>query len=383
MKFRNALVAATILALPFAANAQPVTGLYVGAGVGPDLQLNTDVKNLQIGSGPLGGLSTSGQEKYSTGFAGLASIGWGLGNGFRAEVEGNYLQTNGNGFTGFTRFGGFNGGGKQEKYGGFVNGLYDFVGLIPVVQPYVGAGVGIQWVDNNTHAYNTNFVTARGETFNPGTLDFSSQGTKAVFAYQAILGAAVPIDAIPGLALTAEYRFIGTAGNRSQSATFTGQAVGSKVATAVPGNAQFGPTYDNAILFGVRYNFGVAPPPPAPAPAAVAPSPVSRSYLVFFDWDKYNLTDRARQIVAEAAANSTKVQYTRLEVNGYTDTSGSAKYNMGLSVRRAQAVAAELVKNGVPKSAISIQGFGETHLLVPTGPNVREPQNRRVEIIIK
>jgi outer membrane protein OmpA-like peptidoglycan-associated protein len=77
------------------------------------------------------------------------------------------------------------------------------------------------------------------------------------------------------------------------------------------------------------------------------------------------------------------VQYTRLEVNGYTDTSGTPKYNQGLSVRRAQAVAAELVKDGVPKSAISIQGFGETHLLVQTGPNVREPQNRRVEIVIK
>nr|WP_294567243.1 OmpA family protein [uncultured Rhodopila sp.] len=383
MKFRNALVAATILALPLAANAQPVTGLYVGAGVGPNLQLNTDVKNLQLGSGPLGGLSTSGQEKYSTGFAGLASVGYGLGNGFRAEVEGDYRQTNGNGYTGFTRFGGFNGGGKQEKYGAMVNGLYDFVGLIPVVQPYVGAGVGIQWVDNTTNAYNTNLVTVRGATYNPGTLDFSSNGTKAVFAYQAIVGAAIPIDAVPGLALTAEYRFLGTAGNRSQSATYTVQARGSAVATSAPGSAQFGPTYDNSILFGVRYNFGVAPPPPAPAPAAVAPSPVSRSYLVFFDWDKYNLTDRARQIVAEAAANSTKVQYTRLEVNGYTDTSGSAKYNQGLSVRRAQAVAAELVKNGVPKSAISIQGFGETHLLVPTGPNVREPQNRRVEIIIK
>jgi outer membrane protein OmpA-like peptidoglycan-associated protein len=46
-------------------------------------------------------------------------------------------------------------------------------------------------------------------------------------------------------------------------------------------------------------------------------------------------------------------------------------------------VAAELVKDGVPKTAITIQGFGETHLLVPTGPGVREPQNRRVEIIIK
>ena len=47
MKFRNALLAATVLALPLAANAQPVTGLYVGAGVGPDFQLNQDVKNLQ------------------------------------------------------------------------------------------------------------------------------------------------------------------------------------------------------------------------------------------------------------------------------------------------------------------------------------------------
>jgi OOP family OmpA-OmpF porin len=104
---------------------------------------------------------------------------------------------------------------------------------------------------------------------------------------------------------------------------------------------------------------------------------------VFFDWDKYNLTDRARQIISEAAANSTKVQYTRIEVNGYTDTSGTPKYNQGLSVRRAQAVAAELVKDGVPRNAISIQGFGDTHLLVPTGPGVREPQNRRVEIIIR
>ena len=118
-------------------------------------------------------------------------------------------------------------------------------------------------------------------------------------------------------------------------------------------------------------------------PHAVAPSPISRSYLVFFDWDKADLTDRARQIVSEAAANSTKVQFTQIEVNGYTDTSGTPHYNQGLSVRRAKTVAAELVKDGVPASAIAIQGFGETHLLVPTGPSVREPQNRRVEIIIK
>ena len=61
-------------------------------------------------------------------------------------------------------------------------------------------------------------------------------------------------------------------------------------------------------MIGLRYNFG-QPPPPPPAPAPVPAAAPARSYLVFFDWDKYNLTDRAREIIAEAAANSTKVQY--------------------------------------------------------------------------
>jgi outer membrane autotransporter protein len=134
--------------------------------------------------------------------------------------------------------------------------------------------------------------------------------------------------------------------------------------------------------FGLRLTFGQPLPPPA-APAAVPAAAAARSYLVFFDWDKATLTDRARQIIREAADNSTHIQYTRIEVNGYTDTSGTPRYNQGLSVRRAQAVSGELVRDGVPAGAISIRGFGETNLLVPTGPGVREPQNRRVEIIIR
>ena len=104
---------------------------------------------------------------------------------------------------------------------------------------------------------------------------------------------------------------------------------------------------------------------------------------MFFDWDKASLTDRARSIVKEAADNSTRVQITRIEVNGYTDTSGKSEYNQELSVRRAKAVASELVRDGVPQNVIAVQGFGDTHLLVSTGPGVREPQNRRVEIIIR
>jgi len=133
----------------------------------------------------------------------------------------------------------------------------------------------------------------------------------------------------------------------------------------------------------IRLSFGEPPLPGRSDPDATpAPSPV-RTYLVFFDWDDANLIDRARQVIANAAAASTRVRYTRIAVNGHTDSSGTPSYNQGLFVRRAQTVAEELVCDGVPPSVIAIHGFGETHLLVPTGPGVREAQNRRVEIFIQ
>jgi outer membrane protein OmpA-like peptidoglycan-associated protein len=126
--------------------------------------------------------------------------------------------------------------------------------------------------------------------------------------------------------------------------------------------------------------------PPALPPVAPPPAPVVvpvRTYLVFFDWDRADLTERAKQIVAAAAQASTHVQTTTIEVNGYTDLSGTVPYNQKLSVRRAETVKTELVKDGVPASEIDIHGYGESHPLVPTAKGVREPQNRRVEIILK
>jgi outer membrane protein OmpA-like peptidoglycan-associated protein len=133
-------------------------------------------------------------------------------------------------------------------------------------------------------------------------------------------------------------------------------------------------------MFGVRYNFGRTGV--APVPAAVAPAP-ARTFLVFFDWNRADLTARARQIIAEAAQARTRQAVTRIDVTGHTDTSGSAQYNQGLSVRRANAVAAELVRLGVPRSEITATGVGESQLLVPTPDNTREPQNRRVEIVLR
>ena len=104
---------------------------------------------------------------------------------------------------------------------------------------------------------------------------------------------------------------------------------------------------------------------------------------MFFDWDRSDLTDRARQIIGEAAEASRTVQTTRIEVQGHADRSGSAEYNMRLSRRRADTVAAELVRRGVARSIITIEAFGESKPLVPTTDGVREPQNRRVEIILR
>lgn len=357
MKFRSALVAATMLALPIAATAQPVTGIYVGGEAGVNIMQNEIAKLSANASGGGGWLHTR------VGPAVGVELGYGLGNGLRMEVEGDYRY---NTFNSTGRSSGGNAGGQEQKYGAMFNVLYDFVGMVPYIQPYVGAGAGWQWAqDRNLYA------TA------PGIVARAATHTNGDFAFQGIVGAAFPIASVPGLALTADYRFMEVTGNRDYGGSVS-TATGSARTTFVLSN-----NLNHTIMVGFRYNFGQAPAPMPPVAAAVPASPVSRSYLVFFDWDKAVLTDRARQIVAEAAANSTKVQYTKLEVNGYTDTSGTPKYNQGLSVRRAQAVAAELVKDGVPQAAISIQGFGETHLLVQTGPNVREPQNRRVEIIIQ
>jgi outer membrane protein OmpA-like peptidoglycan-associated protein len=299
----------------------------------------------------------------------VGAIGYGLGNGIRLELEGDYRN---NRFSQGRDFGfPAAAGGNEVKYGPMFNALYDLTGLIPFpyAAPYAGLGVGYQWAHfDRVHAYG------------PGGFPrIDSDDTKGALAYQAIIGAIIPFQFLPGLGTTIEYRFLGLA-HRDYDFTAT-----AAPGTTTSGRLKFGNDFNHSLLVGVRYNFGAPAPmsPAAPAPTAAPAPAAARSYLVFFDWDKATLTERARSIVREAAENSTRVQYTRLEVNGYTDTSGTPSYNRGLSLRRARAVAAELVRDGVPQNAISAQGLGDTNLLVPTGAGVREAQNRRVEIIIR
>jgi OmpA-OmpF porin, OOP family len=119
-------------------------------------------------------------------------------------------------------------------------------------------------------------------------------------------------------------------------------------------------------------------PCPAAAPAAAGPT-AQKEYLVFFDWNKSNITPAADRTIADAVTAWTKTG--KYKVVGHTDTSGSPAYNQKLSVRRAEAVKKALVAKGVAAKSITTEGKGETQLLVKTGDNVREPSNRRAQIL--
>ncbi len=373
MKLRSALLAATVMGAPIAAMAQPVTGLYVGAGAGFNYQSDTDVKATSFGT-----IQTNNRGKLMSngGVVGVGSVGYGLGNGLRFELEGDYRNNHsrikgGTTVPGPAAVGGVAvaGGGDIQSYGVMGNALFDFDAGLGFLFPYVGVGVGYDRVNiNKGSAY-----TAAGRQLN---LTDNAKGSLAV---QGIVGAAVPIAGVPGLSLTVEYRFhddLDSNGYRGKVPVAGG---------TLAGRVKIDSLQDHAALVGFRYAFNAAPPPPPMAPVVAAPpvGGIARTYLVFFDWDRSDLTARARQIIADAAKNSTAVQATKIQVSGHADRSGTPQYNQGLSLRRAESVAAELVRDGVPRGAIAIQAFGDTRPLVPTAAGVREPQNRRVEIVLQ
>ena len=365
-------VACTMAAITTFAHAQPVQGLYVGLAGGGNLAQDQTVR--------LSPQQPSGKLRFGAGEVGLGSVGWGFGNGLRVEIEGNYRNDPLQHFRG-TRFPTV-AGGSEESYGAMANVLFDMDIGKSWLYPYFGAGAGYLWSHANEYYSGTNYPYAE-----------RLGGTDGNFAYQGIFGLSVPVPWVVGLSSTLEYRFTSILGPQR----FTGDGIGSEGAFGPKpygssrGNQDITTNFNHSLLLGVRYEFNPAPPPPPPSAAAVpaAPAPAeARTYLVFFDWDRSELTGRAREIVAQAAQASTHVQTTRIEVDGYTDTSSihggdrGARYNQGLSIRRATSVKVELIHDGVPASAIDIHGYGEGRPLVATGPNSREPQNRRVEIVL-
>ena len=343
-KHLSILIAGALSVLPTLANADS-PGLYIGLGAGVTLPRQSDVE--------APGIDTNAD--LDNGWKGIGSVGYKFTNGIRSELELGY------GSNQFDKIADINADGSILNRTAMLNAFYDFNNVMPwsMVTPFVGLGLGVDW------------VKIRNATI-PGLRVDDSDLT---FAYQAMAG--LNFDITNQLSANIGYRWF-----HAPSFDVTSDT-GGRVETNYSAHM---------FLVGMRWSFGaparpapVAAPTPAaqPAPAPAPRAQVPSRYLVFFEFDRADLTPEGRQVVQQAATASKTNNVVRLEVTGHADRSGSDAYNQRLSQRRAETVRTELVRNGVREADIAVFAKGEREPLVPTPDGVREPQNRRVEIVFK
>jgi outer membrane protein OmpA-like peptidoglycan-associated protein len=259
-------------------------------------------------------------------------------------------------------------GGSVYSYSGMLNGYYDIPYSLMGLTPYIGAGAG--------------FVNVNLSSVSEGATQLVNDGD-TIPALQGIAGVRYQLS--PTWSVGLEYRFL-----EGFHPKFNSNMAGTQISTNDYRN--------HSLLLNLTYYFGApaAPPPaeaapvpaamtppPAPAPAQpVMKGPARNLFLVFFDFNKSTITAAGQQVLDGAAAAYQENRSVRIELTGYTDTVGTQHYNLGLSKRRADAVAAYLSKHGVPLMAMDVAWKGKEDLRVQTPDNVREPQNRRVEIIL-
>ena len=344
---------AVVVALASTALASPALARdkawYVGADFGG--MIVEDI-NFNIASATPGLTGTS-TVNHDYGWDSDGVIGYDFG-GFRLEAEVGYRTATVDSYQptaltpingGYAVAGTYGyAGGRSSALSFMLNGLLDF-GPDDGLQGFLGGGAGVARVKSRIDLNNS------GSTLD----DFDT-----VFAWQAIAGVRAPLTSHVDVSL--KYRFFNA----------------DKVKlTDIAGSAYDGRFRSHSILGGLTYNFGEpAAPPPPPPEVVCSPGP----FIVFFEWDKSDITPEAASILDNAVTQYQSCGNAQVMVAGFTDTSGSAKYNMGLSQRRADSVKAYLTSKSIPDGVISTQAFGKTHLRVQTADGVREVQNRRVEI---
>jgi OmpA-OmpF porin, OOP family len=352
---RKALLAATaLIALSGgAAFAQDEGNWYFGVGLGANWLDDVD-------SSYDPPLWIPSEEEFDTGWVMTGALGYRWDH-WRLEFELGYRDNTLEGFSFPTGIGPNPAGGDVAQFSQMVNALWD----LPFgdnVTFSIGGGIGGAMVKTQYTA-----ITFPGSTL-------IVDGDDYVFAYQGIAG--LSIDISDRMQLFAEYRYF-----VAQEPETDATSIILGVPTAM--TATHDDLENHTGLIGVRYHFleaAAEPPPSQPQPESVVPPPPPKTYIVFFDFNKSNLTAEAQSVVAEAAEAYKSTGSAHVQVVGHTDTVGSSSYNQKLSERRAATVKAEMVRLGVSADAITTEGRGFSDPMVPTGAGVREPQNRRAVI---
>lgn len=364
------------LLLPIGATAQPV-GVYIGGALGPNFAGETQNRSTPTVTGSSGTTGSGFAARFNTGPVAVASLGYGFGNGVRTEVEANYRQ---NGvkqarfFAQGSPVGGYASGGDTRAYGLMVNAYYDidtnYLGSgWGWIQPYVGVGIG--WLNLDYRRFQASLGSAGQET--------ALSGTSGAFAYQGIIGAAFPVEAVPGLAVTAEYRYLGAV-----SASFRGSVRSSGGGGTTLASYKVSPDVSHqSVMLGLRYGFETPPRPGVAANLPVgwsAPYPTvqARTYVVYFANDSAALDAAARRVITEAATNARTQPTTRVALQGRADRTAPAAYNQRLTERRVQNVAGELGRLGIPRQMITTSAVGYAN--EPAGRNA---EARRVDIVLQ
>ncbi|MBA3011015.1 MAG: OmpA family protein [Proteobacteria bacterium] len=114
---------------------------------------------------------------------------------------------------------------------------------------------------------------------------------------------------------------------------------------------------------------------------AEPPKPVI--FVLYFESASTQLTQSSMKLLPQISQSAKDREPSEISIIGHTDTQGDAAYNTRLSLARAREAATILTGYDTGLKNISVQGFGEYDLLVPTADNVPEPRNRRVEIMIR
>ncbi len=103
---------------------------------------------------------------------------------------------------------------------------------------------------------------------------------------------------------------------------------------------------------------------------------------VLFDTNKYTLKPNAQVSLAKVATILTLYPNLKVQIEGYTDSTGTPAYNQTLSENRADSVRNFLVQNGVHQDGVSAEGYGATNFVADNASAAGRQQNRRVNLVV-